>query len=62
MGFVGETWRVLSDGEPVGEITVEEAGFPWLSGRFTPPRLRPGRAAVRPGTRTDAGRDDRTGR
>ncbi|MFF7215066.1 hypothetical protein ACFZAU_31760 [Streptomyces sp. NPDC008238] len=36
MGFVGETWRVLSDGEPVGDITVEEADFPWLSGRFTP--------------------------
>lgn len=45
MGFVGETWRVLSDGEPVGEITVEEAGFPWLSGRFTP---APVFARVRP--------------
>ncbi|WP_324603856.1 MULTISPECIES: hypothetical protein [unclassified Streptomyces] len=33
---MGETWRVLSDGEPVWEITVEEAGFPWLSGRFAP--------------------------
>ncbi|WP_431949952.1 hypothetical protein [Actinacidiphila sp. bgisy167] len=36
MGFVGGTWRVLHDGEPVGGITVEEADFPWLSGRFAP--------------------------
>ncbi|MEU4094272.1 hypothetical protein [Streptomyces sp. NPDC026673] len=45
MGFEGGIWRVLSDGEPVGDITIEEADFPWLSGRFTPgpafPRVRP---------------------
>ncbi|MGW0611477.1 hypothetical protein [Streptomyces sp. NPDC002788] len=40
MGFKGQVWRVHSAGrEPdgaVGEIVVEEAAFPWLSGRFTP--------------------------
>ncbi|MDX3098113.1 hypothetical protein PV703_24900 [Streptomyces sp. ME01-24h] len=45
MGYVGGIWRLLSDGEPVGVITVEEADFPWLSGRFTP---GPAFARVRP--------------
>ncbi|PZT71228.1 hypothetical protein DN402_03545 [Streptomyces sp. SW4] len=38
MGFEGETWRVRdrADGGLVGEIRIEEADFPWLSGRFTP--------------------------
>ncbi|MGW3121472.1 hypothetical protein ACWDBW_30695 [Streptomyces sp. NPDC001107] len=35
MGFVGEVWRVRSGEEPVGEILVDDADFPWLSGRFT---------------------------
>ncbi|MEU9338843.1 hypothetical protein AB0D49_37790 [Streptomyces sp. NPDC048290] len=36
MGFVGEIWRVRGDGGEVGEILVQDADFPWLSGRFTP--------------------------
>lgn len=43
MGFDGEVWQVRGD-EPVGEILIDEADFPWLSGRFTP---GPGYAAVR---------------
>ena len=35
MGFDGEVWRVHSGGEPVGEIVIDDADFPWLSGRFT---------------------------
>jgi hypothetical protein len=36
--LVGELWLVQRRGQPelVGEILVEEADFPWLSGRFTP--------------------------
>ncbi|MFI6013199.1 hypothetical protein ACIBAG_31025 [Streptomyces sp. NPDC051243] len=44
MGFDGEVWRVRGGDEPVGEIRIDEADFPWLSGRFTP---GPGYAAVR---------------
>lgn len=35
MGFEGEVWRVRSGAEPVGEIVIDDADFPWLSGRFT---------------------------
>lgn len=35
MGFEGEVWRVRSGNEPVGEILIDDADFPWLSGRFT---------------------------
>ncbi|MEW2451865.1 hypothetical protein AB0896_30590 [Streptomyces parvulus] len=50
MGFEGEVWHVrcpdAGDGEEarVGEIRIDDADFPWLSGRFTP---GPGHAAVR---------------
>jgi hypothetical protein len=36
VGFDGEVWRVLSGQEAVGEIRIDEADFPWLSGTFTP--------------------------
>lgn len=35
MEFEGEVWQVRTGAEPVGEILVEDADFPWLSGRFT---------------------------
>ncbi|MFD5162311.1 hypothetical protein ACFWMJ_30315 [Streptomyces hawaiiensis] len=44
MGFEGEIWQVHAAGGPVGEIRIDDADFPWLSGRFTP---GPGFAAVR---------------
>jgi hypothetical protein len=44
MGCDGEVWQVRSSDEPVGEILIDEADFPWLSGRFTP---GPGYDAVR---------------
>ncbi len=44
MGCEGEVWRVHGAGEPVGEILIDDADFPWLSGRFT---AGPGFAAVR---------------
>ncbi|NDK25858.1 hypothetical protein FSY75_15600 [Streptomyces sp. TR1341] len=44
MGFEGQVWRVRSGEEPVGEIVLDEAGFPWLNGVFTPAS---GFAAVR---------------
>ncbi|WP_031487248.1 hypothetical protein [Streptomyces bicolor] len=44
MGFDGEVWQVRGGAEPVGEILIDEADFPWLSGRFTP---GPGYGAVR---------------
>ncbi|MFE1885310.1 hypothetical protein [Streptomyces diastatochromogenes] len=43
MGFDGEVWRVGAGEESVGEIVIDEADFPWLSGRFT---NGPGFAAV----------------
>ncbi|SME92493.1 hypothetical protein [Streptomyces sp. Amel2xC10] len=39
MGFDGEIWQVRggADGEErVGEIRIDDADFPWLSGRFGP--------------------------
>ncbi|WP_424216897.1 hypothetical protein ACN20G_32885 (plasmid) [Streptomyces sp. BI20] len=36
MGFVGQVWRLERSGEPLGEILVDEAEFPWLRGRFRP--------------------------
>ncbi|MFK0295966.1 hypothetical protein ACIQU6_36595 [Streptomyces sp. NPDC090442] len=36
MPYIGETWRVERGADVVGEITITEAGFPWLNGRFTP--------------------------
>ncbi|MEU5539912.1 hypothetical protein [Streptomyces sp. NPDC020362] len=44
MGFDGTVWCVRTGEEPVGEILIDEADFPWLSGRFVP---GPGFAAVR---------------
>jgi hypothetical protein len=35
MGFEGEVWQLHSGAAPVGEILIDEADFPWLSGRFT---------------------------
>ncbi|AOR36375.1 hypothetical protein BFF78_39710 [Streptomyces fodineus] len=46
MGFDGGVWRVRAkgaDGEAVGDIVIDEADFPWLSGTFT---AGPGFAAV----------------
>ncbi|WP_399893908.1 hypothetical protein ACGH7X_36305 [Streptomyces sp. BBFR51] len=40
MGFEGETWHVRQvrgvgeAGAEIGEILIEDADFPWLSGRF----------------------------
>ncbi|MDG9719534.1 hypothetical protein [Streptomyces sp. DH24] len=36
MGFEGDVWQVRCGTESVGEILIEEADFPWLSGRFVP--------------------------
>ncbi|MFD6194547.1 hypothetical protein [Streptomyces sp. NPDC060275] len=54
MGFEGEVWHVrrapdaglAADAESgdIGEILIDEADFPWLSGRF---RAGPGYGAVR---------------
>ncbi len=35
MGFVGEVWQVRKGEESVGEILIDDADFPWLSGKFT---------------------------
>ncbi|WP_367318995.1 hypothetical protein [Streptomyces sp. HUAS ZL42] len=35
MGFDGEVWCVHSGEQRVGEILIDEADFPWLSGEFT---------------------------
>ncbi|WP_019070081.1 hypothetical protein [Streptomyces hokutonensis] len=35
MGFVGEVWQVHKGDESVGEILIDDADFPWLSGKFT---------------------------
>lgn len=35
MGFEGEVWQVRSGDEPVGDILIDDADFPWLAGRFT---------------------------
>ncbi|SDO77058.1 hypothetical protein SAMN04487981_11372 [Streptomyces sp. cf386] len=44
MGSGGEVWQVRGGDVPVGEILIDEADFPWLSGHFTP---GPGYAAIR---------------
>ncbi|MCX4854658.1 hypothetical protein [Streptomyces canus] len=44
MGFEGAVWKIRSGDEPVGDILIDEADFPWLSGRFT---AGPGFAGVR---------------
>ncbi|MEV5486864.1 hypothetical protein AB0L47_02390 [Streptomyces bobili] len=36
MGFDGEIWYVRHGEEQVGEIVIDDADFPWLSGRFRP--------------------------
>ena len=36
MGFEGQVWRLERDEELLGEIVIEEADFPWLSGWFVP--------------------------
>lgn len=36
MAFVGQVWRVSSGERPVGEILIDDADFPWLSGSFVP--------------------------
>jgi hypothetical protein len=36
MGFDGGVWYVGCGEERVGEIVVDDADFPWLSGRFSP--------------------------
>ncbi len=35
MGFDGQVWHLHSGDVPVGEILIDEADFPWLSGHFT---------------------------
>jgi hypothetical protein len=45
MGWVGEVWHLRRGDEVLGDITITDADFPWLSGRFAP---RPGFAAVAP--------------
>ncbi|MFJ9821263.1 hypothetical protein ACIRU3_39605 [Streptomyces sp. NPDC101151] len=35
MAFGGGVWRVCAGAEPVGEILIDDADFPWLSGGFT---------------------------
>ncbi|WP_105970905.1 hypothetical protein [Streptomyces geranii] len=36
MAFDGQTWRLERDERLLGEIVIEDADFPWLSGRFVP--------------------------
>jgi len=45
MGRAGEAWQLRRGDEVLGDITITDADFPWLSGRFVP---RPGFAAVAP--------------
>ncbi|SNX65804.1 hypothetical protein SAMN06272735_7644 [Streptomyces sp. TLI_55] len=35
MGFDSQVWQVRGGDGPVGEILIDEADFPWLSGQFT---------------------------
>jgi len=44
VGFDGQVWHVRGGDDPVGEILIDEADFPWLSGHFT---AGPGYDAVR---------------
>ncbi|MEU9146995.1 hypothetical protein [Streptomyces sp. NPDC048349] len=41
----GTTWRLLRRGALLGTVTVTEADFPWLRGRFAP---EPAFAEVKP--------------
>ncbi|MCO1580710.1 hypothetical protein M8C13_33635 [Crossiella sp. SN42] len=41
----GAVWRLVRGAEPLGEIVITEADFPWLHGRFQP---RPAFAEVKP--------------
>lgn len=34
-GFDGQVWQLHSGDGPVGEILIDGADFPWLSGRFS---------------------------
>jgi hypothetical protein len=34
VGFLGEVWCLFRGEEPVGEILIDDADFPWLSGKF----------------------------
>ncbi|WP_037676636.1 hypothetical protein [Streptomyces griseus] len=36
MAFEGQVWRVSSGERQVGEILIDDADFPWLSGSFVP--------------------------
>jgi len=45
MTWIGEVWQLCRGDEVLGEITITEADFPWLSGRFAP---RSGFADVEP--------------
>lgn len=45
MSWIGEVWRLVRGEELLGEIVIESADFPWLSGRFVP---RPAFDDVRP--------------
>jgi hypothetical protein len=45
VGMIGEVWQLRRGGEVLGEITMTEADFPWLSGSFAE---RPGFAEVAP--------------
>ncbi|WP_371494175.1 hypothetical protein OG871_03615 [Kitasatospora sp. NBC_00374] len=40
MGYQDERWQLVRrrgpEPEPLGEIVIEEADFPWLHGRFVP--------------------------
>ncbi|MFF7456311.1 hypothetical protein [Kitasatospora sp. NPDC008115] len=45
VGVKSEVWRLVRQDEPVGEVVVDSADFPWLYGRFVP---GPGFAAVEP--------------
>lgn len=41
----GDVWRLVRDEQLLGEIVIENADFPWLSGRFLP---QPAFAEVKP--------------
>ncbi|MFD9476240.1 hypothetical protein [Streptomyces nojiriensis] len=36
MGFEGEVRRQMRQEDLLGELVIDEAGFPWLNGRFVP--------------------------
>src|SRR5688572_30468985 len=45
VGRIGEVWQLRRGDEVLGEITITDAGFPWLSGSFV---ARAGFADVAP--------------